>query len=387
MIPFIIFWISILLLAHSYLLYPIILQLLARNKKLKLKAFVQSDKLPFVSIIMSVHNEEMVIVEKIRSIYYTLYPMDKFEVLVGSDASSDGTNRICRVYKKNYPGFRFFEFSERQGKPAVINSLVNEARGQILIMTDAKVFFTIDTIFELVKYFKEEKTAIVGGNILNEQVRRDGISRQEKAFMSRELQIKYYEGLLWGKTIGVYGAIYAMRKDYWEPVPAGYSVDDFFITMTVLRRKGQAILNPDAITRENVPNLLATEFRRKVRISSGNFQNLHHFRACLWPPFTSLAFAFFSHKVIRWIGPFLILLLFASNSMLLDQGLFYSISFFTQLILFILPLFDLFLRKIDVHVVLLRFVTHFFAMNAALLAGFFKHLFGIKTNIWQPTRR
>jgi cellulose synthase/poly-beta-1,6-N-acetylglucosamine synthase-like glycosyltransferase len=368
-------------------LYPLVLKLLSRNKKENTLVYEPGDGLPIVSIIMSVHNEEMFITEKIRSIYYTLYPLNKFEVLVGSDKSTDDTNRICNVYTENYEHFHFFPFAERQGKPAVVNQLVDKARGDILVLTDAKVFFEINTIPELIKHFKNPDIDIVGGNIRNEKTNPDGISIQEKAFMNREIRMKYMEGLIWGKTMGIYGAIYAIRKSAITKVPPDYSVDDFFITMNVLRKKRKAILNLAATTLENVPVDLTTEFRRKVRISAGNFQNLRHFFSCLWPPFSALSFVFASHKVIRWIGPFLLILIFAANVILALSSEFYYILLAFQIFLSILPIIDMILRKLNLHVIILRFVTHFYAMNFALLLGFFKNLIGMKTNIWQPTRR
>jgi cellulose synthase/poly-beta-1,6-N-acetylglucosamine synthase-like glycosyltransferase len=387
MIFTLIFWASIFLLAHSYLLYPGILQIIARKKKLNSPFYKPDDELPFISIVMSVHNEEDVIAKKIKSIYHTDYPLNKLEVLIGSDASTDGTNRVCNIYEKNYSNFRFFPFIERQGKPSVINKLVAEAKAEILILTDAKVYFTGNTLFELIKYFKNDKVDIVGGNIINQKTQKDGISFQEKTFMNREIVIKYNEGLLWGKTIGIYGAIYAIRKNSFTNVPEGYSVDDFFITMNVLKNKGRAIMNLNAITMEEVPNLIKTEFKRKVRISTGNFQNLRHFAICLWPLYSSLGFAFFSHKVIRWFGPLLILSIFISNLFLVHVNMFYQVVFILQIFLLSIPLIDLLLRKFNVHVVFLRFITHFFAMNIALLIGLFKYILGIKSNIWQPTRR
>ncbi len=387
MIFSIIFWSSIILLAHSYLLYPVIISILAKNKAGNKITFSRNDELPYVSILMSLHNEEQVIAEKIESIYNSSYPPEKIEVLVGSDMSTDKTDEICRSFEEKYSGFHFFPFLKRQGKPSVINQLEKNARAEIIILTDAKVYFTPDTIFELVKHFKNDRIDIVGGNILNKKVRKDGISRQEKAFMSREIEIKKNEGLLWGQTIGIYGAVYSIRKISYTPVPKGYSVDDFYITMKVLKKKGTVIMEPLAITLEDVPNLLSVEFKRKVRISVGNFQNLSDFSSCLFPPWTSLSFAFFSHKVIRWFGPVLIMLILVSNLFLLGEELIYNITFFALLILFIIPLIDFFLRKFNIHVVFLRFVTHFLSMNLALLAGLFKHMLGFKTNIWQPTRR
>jgi cellulose synthase/poly-beta-1,6-N-acetylglucosamine synthase-like glycosyltransferase len=387
MILEVLFWLSIAAILHSYLLYPWVLKVLSHNKKENSIVFEPGAELPFVSIIMSVHNEEMVIADKIRSIYYTLYPLNRFEVLVGSDNSNDGTNLICKVYTENYEHFRFFPFARRQGKPAVVNNLVGEARGDILILTDAKVFFEIHTIPELVKHFKNPEIHIVGGNILNEKTNPGGISVQEKAFMNREIRMKYMEGLIWGKTMGIYGAIYAIRKSSFTRVPSHFSVDDFFITMNVLRNKHKAILNLAATSLENVPDDISTEFRRKVRISAGNFQNLRHFLLCLWPPFSALSFVFASHKVIRWLGPFLLVFIFVSNAVLSIKSDFYAIFFIFQLFLTFLPIIDYFLRKINIHIIILRFATHFFAMNFALLVGFFKSITGMKTNIWQPTRR
>ena len=146
-------------------------------------------------------------------------------------------------------------------------------------------------------------------------------------------------------------------------------------------------MNLDAVTKENVPNQLSVEFKRRVRISVGNFQNLSRFASCLWPPFSSLSFAFLSHKVIRWFGPVLILMILITNFFLFKVSLFYQISFYLLTLFFILPVIDLIMRKINIHVVFLRFVTHFFAMNAGLFTGLVKYITGRKSNIWQPTRR
>lgn len=383
----ILFWLAVLLMVHSYLLYPVLLKILSARRKENSVIYQPHDELPFVSVIMSVHNEEMVIADKVRSLYYTLYPPDKFEVIIGSDHSTDGTNTICQAYTENYPNFRFYPFSSRQGKPAVINKLTEAARGEIVIMTDAKVFFGITTIPELIKHFKNPGIHMVGGNIINEKTNPVGISIQEKAFMNREIRMKYREGLIWRKTMGVYGAVYAIRKESISPVPPGFSVDDFYISMKVLSKGHSVIMNLNALTTENVPDDLKTEFRRKVRISAGNFQNLRYFRACLWPPYKTLPFIFISHKVIRWLGPHLLIMILLLNLILAGNSGFYRTLFALQLMLFIIPFIDLLLRKINIHIIILRFVTHFFAMNIALLSGFLKSLSGKKTDIWQPTRR
>jgi cellulose synthase/poly-beta-1,6-N-acetylglucosamine synthase-like glycosyltransferase len=214
-----------------------------------------------------------------------------------------------------------------------------------------------------------------------------GISRPEWTFMSREIRLKHMEGRIWGTMMGAYGACYAVRNELFTPVPEGYSVEDFFITMKVLENKFTCILDLEAIGYENVPNRLSEEFRRRIRISAGNFRNLAHFYRLLWPPFTGLSFSFLSHKVLRWICPFLLLLVILSNIFIFRIHLFYKATLCIQAIMFFIPFMDYLLRKIGLQIVILRFITHFYTMNLALLAGFVKYIKGSETDIWQPTRR
>lgn len=386
MIITVVFWVSAILIAHSYLFYPVIIQLLASRKTKNNEVYRKTDNLPFVSILMAVHNEETVLVEKVRSIYYTLYPFSKFEVLVGSDASTDLTNKICKVYQQNYQSFRFFPFMERQGKPGVINSLEKKASGDILIITDANVFFNIDTIFNLVKHFKNKDVGLVDSVMTHSGMSKKGIAEQENTYIRREISIKQNESRLWGAMMGPFGGCYAIRKNLFTDIPENYLVDDFFINMNVIRKGKKTINSMDSAVNEDVPHNLADEFRRKVRISTGNFQNLKHYFPLALNIFRGSGFAFFSHKVIRWLGPFLLLAIFITSLFLLDKP-FYRIIFAIELLIATLFLIDLLLNQMAVSFRPFRFITHFLSMNLALLIGFFRYLGGVKTGIWQPTRR
>jgi cellulose synthase/poly-beta-1,6-N-acetylglucosamine synthase-like glycosyltransferase len=383
----IIFWVSVIAILQSYVFYPLIISALSKNTRDNEQVFEIQENLPFISIIMAIYNEEKVINEKLRSIFNTRYPEDKFEVIIGSDGSTDRTNEIMHVNANDIETLRFFTFKERRGKPAVINQLREEAMGEILILTDAKVIFTPDTIFELVKHFKNPEIGLVGANIINTRIDSAGISYQEWTFMEREIRLKYHEGRVWGTMIGAYGAAYGIRNEYFSRVPQGFSVDDFYITMKVLERKKKCILEMKAVANENVPSRLSEEFRRKIRISAGNFQNLKTFYKLLWPPFTGLSFSFFSHKVLRWMGPFFLLLVISTNILLGLESQFYRMILILQGIIMFCPIIDYLIRKIDIHIVLLRFITHFYSMNLALLAGFLKFVKGTETDVWQPTKR
>jgi cellulose synthase/poly-beta-1,6-N-acetylglucosamine synthase-like glycosyltransferase len=384
----IIFWISVGAMAFSYLLYPYILWIISKLKKpLNFMTYPSSEVFPTISIAMAAYNEELILDQKIESIFNTKYPLHKIELLIGSDNSTDKTNTILQEAGRRYPQIRLKLFTQRQGKISIINQLQQLAQGEILIVTDANVLFNPDTLTELVAPFADNRVGLVDTHMTNYGLKSHGISVQEKSYISREVHIKHLESVNFGAMIGPFGGCYAIRNNLFTPVPATYLVDDFFICMNVLAQNKMAINNLNARVSEDVSNDLNIEFKRKIRIGTGNYQNLKHFGKLLWPPFSPVAFCFVSHKVLRWLGPFFILGAFVSNAILASHSTFYLALFGSQLCVTILPLLDFIARKIGIHIVLLRFATHFYTMNLSLLIGFIKLIKGVKTNVWKPTKR
>lgn len=382
----IILFIAIFLILHSYVLFPIILKLLAKNKSQNDIVYDLNDDLPDVSILLAVYNEELVIDEKIISTFKTNYPVDKIKLIIGSDASTDRTNEIIKSYQHKY-NIELVEFEGRTGKIKIINKLSEIANASVLILTDANVFFKEDTIFQLVKHYKNESIAQVGGNIINVQYKKDGISFQEKSYLSRENLIKYQEGILWGCMIGTFGGCYSIRANAFEKVPNNFLVDDFYISMHVLESGKKSINELNAVCVEDVSNKLEEEFRRKLRISAGNFQNLARFKHLLWPPFNAIAFSFLSHKVIRWTGPVLLIIILISTSILALDSNYYRLLLLIELIIYSTPIIDRILKSISIHIKYLRFANYFIMMNLALLKGMVWYINGIKTSVWEPTQR
>ncbi len=358
----------------------------ARHKKENLICFDSSDNLPEISIITASYNEEKDIEKKIISTFNTNYPPEKIEFIIGSDNSTDKTDEIIKNSAEQYKQIKFYPFKKRIGKSNIINNLKTKAKNNILILTDTKVFFKEDTIFHLIKHFKNPEIKIVGGILQNTKKNKTDISVQEDAYMNREMKIKYYEGLIWGASTGIFGAVYAVRKENLADIPPHFTVDDFYITMKVIEEGGKVIFEKKAVAEEKITGNIKEEFKRKVRIAAGNFQNLAQFKSLLKKPFSGKAFSFFSHKVIRWTGPFLIIIAFLSNLFLLNR-IFYQISLIIFLLTFIIPFADYMLKKINIHINLFRYFTHFYGMNIALLVGFFKYLKGIKSAIWEPSKR
>jgi len=383
----IVFWTSLFALLHSYVIYPLIINILAKNKKLNQKIYNSDDDLPFISVIMAVRNAESVILEKIKSIYKNGYPINKIEFLIGSDASNDQTNEIISSCIKQSPKLNFINFTERKGKVDIINELSLIANGEILIFTDVNAIPGKNTIFHLSKHFKNQEIAVVCSNLQNRISENKGVFVQEDIYLKSEIKLKYNEGILWGNLMGAYGAFFAIRKNEFSLVPKNFLVDDFFISFNALRNGKKAILEPLAVVYEKISGSIQDEFKRKIRISSGNFQNLKEFAHILFSDNRSLAFCFFSHKVTRWFGPVFILLTIISASFLFKHGSFYQV--FATLLFFslITPIIDYFLRKFGIHIILLRFISHYYYMNLGLLIGLLKYIKGVKTNVWEPTKR
>lgn len=384
----ILFWSSVGAMAFSYLLYPFILWIISKLKKpLLFDKFSSTEALPTVSIVMAAYNEELILTPKIESIFNTKYPLHNIELLIGSDNSTDGTNKILEEAARQYPQIRLKLFTQRQGKISIINQLQQLAQGELLIVTDANVLFNPDTLPELIAPFADDRVGLVDTHMTNYGLKSHGISVQEKSYISREVYIKHLESINFGTMIGPFGGCYAIRNKLFTPVPTTYLVDDFFICMNVLAQKKMAINNLNARVSEDVSNDLGIEFKRKIRIGTGNFQNLKHFAHLLWLPFRPVSFCFVSHKVLRWFGPVFIVLALVSNVFLASHSNFYLFVLGSQLCVTILPLLDFITRKIGIHIVLLRFATHFYTMNLSLLIGFFKLIKGVKTNVWKPTKR
>ncbi len=380
----IVFWCIVLLVFHTYIGFPLILQILSRKKQ---NISFEKKDFQFVTIIMPLYNEESVIAEKLDSILQTDYPQDKLYVLIGSDNSTDRTNEIVREYAEKYPFITLYVFDKRQGKINIINRLVKKASTDIVVFSDANVMFDKNTIKELVSPFVLPEIGLVDSNMQNIGLKSDGISIPEKTYISREVKIKQAESILWGTMMGPFGGCFAMRKSLYKSVPQNFLVDDFYICMQVLQQGKKAINNINALAFEDVSNNLADEFHRKIRIATGNFQNLHVFKHFLLSSQKGLAFCFFSHKVLRWITPILLVVYYLINIILAFYSGFYALLFALFNLLFVLILLDFILKRHHHHFLFLRCITHFFSMNLALLIGMCRAIKGVKSSIWQPTAR
>ncbi len=382
----VILWATVVLFVYHYAGYYILLKWITHKKILNTQQYSNTEHLPCIAIVFAAYNEEKVLPQKIESTFNTTYPKEKLQVWIGSDNSTDRTHEIIREAQQKYPNLYLKVFEQRTGKPQIVNNLVENTEADILILTDANIIFTPEHIFNLVSHFKDENIGLVGGNIINDKVLQKGISEQETAYINVENKIKYYEGLL-GCMIGAFGASYAIRKELYRPTPQGFIADDFYISMQVLAQGKKAIFEPKAIGYETFSVKITEEFRRKARYAVGNYQSLFLFTSFWRKPFSWVFFCYFSHKVLRWILPLLMVVALISLGILAFNSLFYLVLSGLVLFAAILIVLDIFVFKNSAGIKPLRFLSHFIAMNTALLLGFLKYVFTKPKSIWKPTER
>lgn len=364
---------------HTYVFYPIILLLFSEDKPIVKE--VQTDL--NVGILIAAYNEEKVIAKKIESILASDYPLNKITIYIGSDASTDNTNTIIQSFVSKHPNIRLINFPGRTGKAAIINQLAANCTDEIFILTDANVIFDKSTVSQLVKHFTNEEVHLVCSNIQKVSENNVSIQPLEKNYLNLENKIKACESNNWQIVIGAEGGCYAIRKSKYNPVPKNYFMDDFYITMGVINNGGKVLFEQDAICYEDLPSQSSEEFKRKVRISIGNYQNLAVYKHLLWPIWQPVGFAFLSHKVLRWLTPFLLMIIYGCSLILSFHSKLFLLLTLIQFVFFALPLFITKLNGIKP----LLFIAHFYNMNYALLKGFFIYLKGVNSSVWEPTKR
>ena len=378
------FWFFIFLISYTYLIYPLILKLLAKNKTWK---YLAGDAMPEVSILIPIHNEDHVIQSKISSILTNGYPLEKIEIIVFSDASTDKSKEIVQSLANQYPFIKFHEHPTRMGKSFAVNQMVKLAKYDILLLTDANIILTKDAIKNNLRNYTYPEVASVASLIKNTlSNNQNDTGYQEKEYINYENQIKYLEGLIWGCTISPFGACFSIRKEFFKPIPHHFLVDDFFITSNILNQKQECILDLGSVCFEQLSGSTAIESKRRRRISAGNFQNLSYFFKIL-NPFKPHGFCFWSHKGLRWLTPFFLVIIFIINFIISETYWLYQILFALQLLFYCIPLTGIKFKQNNWLNKLLKFVNYFIVMNISLLAGFYDYCRGIKVGYWDITKR
>jgi cellulose synthase/poly-beta-1,6-N-acetylglucosamine synthase-like glycosyltransferase len=382
----VILFLCLFLLIHSYIIYPLSIWIL--NFTTKKRYVAENNYSPKVSIIISVFNEEKVIEKTIRNFLDTEYDLNKIEFVIGSDNSNDSTNEIIAKLQKEIPAIKFFPFPLRRGKSQVLNDLVKEAGTEILIFSDANTIFHKDSIHNLVKFYADRSVGGVSGRLLLVEFE-DSIfaGSQEKKYWDMESWLKDKEGNL-GMLIGANGGIYSLRKEFFVPIPTNYPVmDDFYITLKVLEQGRSFIYTRNALAEEFTAPSIKSEFSRKVRNNSINLSTIKAVKNLLSPSFNLISYALWSHKIIRWFTPVLLLVILTLNIILISSGGIFYWLLLIQLLFYIAAILGYFLKEINIRIIFLLLCFYFLVTNIAMFVGIYKFIFSKHTAFWQSTVR
>jgi len=379
-----IFWLSIALIGFSYIVYPVVLFLVAKlfGSNNKIRVDDSNHQWPEVTVVIAAFNEEKEIRARVENLLSQDYPTDKLNILIGSDGSTDETNNILNSFEAE--NFQPHIFNKNRGKATVLNNLVELVNTPYIVFSDANTHFEPNAIKQLVIHFDDAKVGAVCGelNLYNN----DSNDNKDNTYWRYEQFLKENEGKL-DALLGANGAIYSIKTELYTPIPENTIVDDFLIVMNVAKRKYKIIYDKKALAHEEIAPSITEETKRRVRIGTGNYQA---FTKLLWAlnPFIGWRFyTYFSHKVLRWFTPHLMLITFICNILLLGTPL-YNGLFSIQLIAYYLAYWGKKEsdkgNKIPIPVAFLAF---FVSMNAALLKGFYKFAFKNVQGTWQRTSR
>ena len=376
-----IFWVSLCSIVYTYLLYPLILKVFVSLRPRR-RTCPEPEPMPDVALLIPAYNEEFVIREKIENSLSIDYEQSKLEIVVASDGSQDHTNRIVREFKNG--GVRLLAYPRREGKVNVINKSVPQISAEIIVLSDANTMYERPAIRELVRHFSSREVGCVCGELRLVNSCQDTDGNCERLYWDYERALKRMEGEI-GTVLGANGAIYAIRRDLFEPLPSDTIIDDFVLSMKIAAKGYRIVYEPKAVGVEHTQSL-RDEFRRRVRIGVGNFQSVRMLRSLLNPLKGLIAFSFWSHKLLRWMVPFCLVGAIVSNLFLLE-GPFYRTALAGQTSFYIFALLGMLKTTKKLKLLLLDFAHYFVTLNVALFCGFLKFLVGWVSPVWTPTKR
>jgi len=316
------FWASVALIVYVFIGFP---AAVALGAVLRPRPWRREQSEPSITIVIAAHNEAGAVTAKIANLLSLDYPADRVEILIGSDGSTDSTaDELRRV---NDSRVRTFLFAERKGKPSILNALVPEAKGDIIVFADVRQLFDPHVLRALTQSFADAEIGAVTGDLI---VRNDDGSywRYEKFIRSRESIVK--------STVVVTGAIYAIRRELFEPIPSDTIADDLLIPLRIARRGFRVVVDSEARAYDVASATRRQEWTRKVRTVAGAFQLFSREPWLFNPMKNPLWWQTMSHKALRLAVAPLQLAAFASNALLATQSAFYQALLLAQLFFYAL---------------------------------------------------
>lgn len=407
-----IFWISIFFVFYTFAGYPLITFLIFKSDYLKYfirlpedsgkiflnpeiagplvlnQRYYEKDFAPSVSMIIAAYNEEKFIEEKIKNCLELDYPSEKIEFLFVTDGSTDRTPEIVNHYANLNPSIKLFHKPEREGKLKAIQRIVNEAKGEILIFSDANAIYNREAIKHLVQPFQFEKVGCVAGE--KRVISKDGQIEAEGLYWKYESFLKKLDSEIYS-IVGAAGEIFAIRKELYEKLPEDIINEDFVLTVNIAAKGYRVVYEPKSFAIEAPSKSIFEEFKRRVRISTGGIQSIFYLRKLFdIRNYKFLSFQFISHRILRWtVTPVSIFLIFISNFMIINNSkiFFYELTFYLQVALYFFAFLGLIGELIGKRINVFYLIFSFLLMNFAAVIALITYPFKSRSNIWTKVKR
>lgn len=319
-----IFWFSILIVIYTYFGYPALIWALSKTKRIP--DLSPPNDWPTITLLTPIHNDLEKAKAKIENLLQLDYPKDKVTIMMVSDGSNDGSEE----YLSNDNRIKFHFYSQRQGKPTALNKGVKNIDSDIIIFTDVRQKVNEDAAKRLVSRLLQPHVGAVSGELVLLDPETNTGSHVS-LYWQYEKFIRIAESAV-ASVAGVTGALYAIRTKDYTPLAADTLLDDFEVPMNIIKNGQRCIMEPGAIIYDYPQEDTKGEKNRKTRTLTGNFQSFFRNTWLFSPLRNPIWLQFISHKFLRLIVPYFLLLTFISSACL--PGLFYTFAFWVQVLFY-----------------------------------------------------
>ena len=367
--------------------YPILIGLLSWSRSLfkgviPEPTLLDDDQSPAISFVISAYNEEVSLREKLENTTDLDYPKERIEVVVLSDASTDQTDAIAIAFGNQ--GVRLMRAEGRVGKSANLSRFVPQTQGSIVVFSDANSIYRSDAVKRLIGHFSDPKIGYVVGA---QRYRPKGIGSThdtENQYWELELKIKEWESNV-SSVVGADGAIFAMRRELFEPLDDS-DISDFLGPLRIVSRGYRGVFEPTAICYESSVTSMSRNFERKVRIITRSLQAILKVPSVLLPWRVGwFAIQVWLHKVLRWFSPVFMILLVVGAVMSASRGEYAGkvvlgggVVWIFLASLYLIPR----LRRNP----LVSAAYYYGVINGAALVGIISVFRGTRIHSWKPDR-
>lgn len=373
-----IFWGSIFGVVYAYFGYPAILFLISVFKR---QDEVHTDKIfhPRVTLIITAHNEEKRIEKKILNTLDIDYPGDKLEVLVASDASTDATDEIVTRYASR--GLCLVRAPQRRGKEFAQKCAIEKATGDIIVFSDVATMIEQGGISKIVSNFADPTVGCVSSE--DRFIDEKGNVSGEGAYVRYEMWLRSLETRV-NSVVGLSGSFFAARADVCRDWPTTIP-SDFNTLLNSVRLGLRGVSDPGSIGIYTNIKDGNKEFDRKVRTITRGISALMDNAGLMNPlRYGMFSWQLFSHKLMRWLVPWLLMTALVSHLVLAGRIRFYRLLLPAHLALYLVGLLG---ARLSSESVFIKIPHYFLQVNRAIAVAWVRYLKGDRFVTWDPSQR